>query len=644
MTVLEPLAGTAAVSLAAILALYFLKARRPARQVSSTLWWRAVVLDRQAAVPWKRLRPSWLLALQALAAILVVGALLRPALVSAEALAGQTVVVIDNSETMQATDVAPSRFAVAVADARALVGRLGPHARMTLIATDAGPEGLGPEVIASAFGQRQPLLQALNSLKPTDGAFDLQDALQLAVASAGAKTSRTRLIILSDGISEPMSEPVTLPFPVQYKRIGVSRENSAITSLSVVPGVTGESAVAHLQDFGQEPAHFTVEMFANGRLTDAQAADLPPGGSREVTFAVPRGTSHVRVTLLGHTALAADDTAVAVTSPPRKVRALLVTRGDVFLQKALELRPDLTLRTEAPGAWRQAQASSPDVDLFVFDGFVPPELPADTPYLIVGPPPDRRLGSGRPITPGPLLPAVANDPLLYDVDLSSVDVAAAANLKGSHFGTVVVNSPGGPVLMVRNGDPSQPAAAVLGIYLHDSNLVLRTAFPILVDHLSELLAPDAVPVVSQQPGTPVTLAPGPGARKVLVTAPDGHTDVLATGRAHLPASGTGANETVAGETAHGGTLLFTGTDEAGLYRVTVERPSRAPQVSYLAVNAPGVPIAPRAHLDVTGSPGKALASAFAYQDIWTWLAIGALVVLAFEWLVYHRAAGDRRAR
>ena len=66
------------------------------------------------------------------------------------------------------------------------------------------------------------------------------------------------------------------------------------------------------------------------------------------------------------------------------------------------------------------------------------------------------------------------------------------------------------MLMVRNGGPSEPPAAVLGVYLHDSDLVLRTAFPILVNHLSEFLAPNAVPALSQEPGTPVTLAPGPG--------------------------------------------------------------------------------------------------------------------------------------
>ena len=175
------------------------------------------------------------------------------------------------------------------------------------------------------------------------------------------------------------------------------------------------------------------------------------------------------------------------------------------------------------------------MDLFVFDGFVPPGLPAHTPYLVVGPPPDRQLGTGNPVVPGQLLPAEANDPLLYDVDLSNVDVAATADLQDSTFGTVVISSPAGPVLMVRDGGPSEPPAAVLGVYLHDSDLVLRTAFPILVNHLSEFLAPNAVPAPGQEPGTPVTLAPGRG-QEVLVTRPDGHG-----------CSRPGADQRVAGE-------------------------------------------------------------------------------------------------
>jgi Ca-activated chloride channel family protein len=616
MTFLDPRAGFAGLAVAAIVALYFLKARRPTQLVASTLWWRPLTLDRQAAVPWQRLRPSWLLVLQILAAGLVVGALVQPALASAQALTGQTIVVIDTSETMQATDVAPSRFGQAVADARALVSRLGPHARMTLINMDADPV-----VLASSEGERQPLLQALGQLRPTDGPADLQDALQLAVAAAGARATGTQLVLLSDGITTALGEPVTLPFPIEYRRIGVGGENAGVTALTVVPGLTGSSAVAHVQNFGQVANRLTVEMAADGHLTDAQAVDLPAGGDDDVTFPVPPGTSYVKVTLLPGDDLAVDDSAVAVASPPRQIRVLLVTAGDVFLEDALELRPDVEVATERPSAWSAGQASSPSVDLLVFDGFVPPRLPARTPYLVVGPPPDAAIGSGPAAAPGPLLPAEANDPLLYDVDLADIATVLSASLTGSHFGAPVITSAAGPVLMVRGPGDGGPAAAVLGIYLHDSDLVLRSAFPVLVTHLSEYLAPDAAPTPSQSAGAAVTLAPGPRAMEVIVTQPDGHTDVVQT----------------VGGTAHGGTVLFTGTSEVGLYRVTVVERGGARQESYLAVNALGTSIRPLQSLEVTGTPGNALPTTSLYRSLWPALAVAALLTLLLEWVVYHRA-------
>jgi hypothetical protein len=619
MKLLDPLAGLAGLAVAAIVALYFLRARRPAHRVSSTLWWQPLTLDRQAAVPWQRLRPSWLLALQVLAACLVVAALLQPALASARALTGQTIVVIDTSETMQATDVAPSRFSAAVSDARALVDRLGPHALMTLVSMDASPS-----VLATSEGQRQPLLDALRQLRPTNGPADLQEALQVAVAAAGPRATGTRLILLSDGITEPLDEPVALPFPIEYRLIGASRENVGITALDVVPSMPGQSApgqsaVAHVQDFGQERARTTVEMTADGRLSGAQAVQIPPGGGQDVTFPVPTGASYVEVALLPHDDLAIDDTAIAIASPPRKIRVLLVSTGDVFLQEALALRPDVEVSTEKPSAWAPGQASSPAVDMFVFDGFVPPSLPQHTPFLVVGPPPDRLLGAGAPVAPGPLLPAETDDPLLYDVDLSDVRTALSADLAGSRFGKVVISGTSGPVLMVRDAGTTSPAAALLGIYLHDSDLVLRSAFPVLVTHLSELLAPATVPAPGQSPGAAVTLGPGPGADQVTVTRPDGHSDVL-------PAAADKA-----------GTMLFTDTSEVGLYRVAVLRHNGSRQVDYLAVNALGTPIAPQHDLEVSGAPAAALPATSLYQALWPAFAAVALVLLLLEWVVYHRA-------
>lgn len=620
MQLLDPLAGLAGLSLLAVVAMYFLRARRPLRKVPSTLWWRSVTLDRQAATPWQRIRPSWLLLLQLLAAGLVVAALIQPAFASAQALTGQTIVIIDTSATMQATDVRPSRFAVAVQDARALVGRLGPRARMTIIAM--GPQ---PSVVAIGDGaDRGPLVAALSHLRPSEGPADLQDALQLAVAAAGPHAGSTNLVILSDGITEPLDGPVTLPFPYLYKRIGISGENAGVTTLSVTEGMSGENAVAHVQNFGQVPEELTAELYADGTLTDARALRLGPGSGEDVNFALPPGTSYVRVQLVPHDAFPLDQVAVAVASPPQKLHILLVSPGDVFLQQALALRPGSEVQTETPSRWRQSQAGDPAIDLFVFDDFVPPKLPASAPYLIVGPPPNHELGTGPGLSPGPLLPASANNPLLYDVDLADVEVAASASLAASHFGNVVITSAGGPVLMVRPATSASPAAALLGIYLHDSNIVLRSAFPILVTHLSEYLAPGTLTAPGQAPGTPLSIEPGPGATEVTVTPPDGRPQLLwrqAKAGAVVP-----------------GSVLFTGTAKAGLYRAYVRHKHGPPSVSYFALNVQARSIMPARSLQVIGTPGRPLPTTPVYRSAWRWFAAAALALLCAEWAVYHRAS------
>ena len=67
MSVLVPAAAFLGLTIPAILALYFLRIRRPTRVVPALHLWPDQIRDRQANVPWQRLRPSWLLFLQLLA-------------------------------------------------------------------------------------------------------------------------------------------------------------------------------------------------------------------------------------------------------------------------------------------------------------------------------------------------------------------------------------------------------------------------------------------------------------------------------------------------------------------------------------------------------------------------------------------------
>jgi Ca-activated chloride channel homolog len=606
---LAPVLAVFGLSVPAIIVLYILKVRRREVVVPSTLLWRGDAVDRQASVPWQRIRPSWLLFLQLLAAIALVLALTRPALAQPAQLGPDTVVIIDSSGPMRATDVSPSRFDAAVSQARALVDQLGPGQRMTLIAMDANPR-----IIAASGGDHGVLDAALSALRPDAGLADLRTALALATAAPGGGGDR-RVIVISDGVVDISGPTVSLPYPVQYRPVGVSGGNLGISGITV-SGAGGSRVVAiNVTNYGTARRATTLETRAGGHLVDARAIDVEPGGSVEVDVALSGSPQTVTANLTPHDAFQLDDTASAVVQAPRVMHAVLVTQHNIFLQEALQLRGDIHLDVETPASYRPRS----DVDLWIFDGFVPPVLPAQ-PYWLVGPPADAAIGAGAEVRPGPLTPASAGDPLMESVDVGNVAVAQSRDLSTSTFGRSIIDSQAGPVLLVRD---SAPRAALLGFDLHDSDLPLSPAFPVLVERLSEYLAPDAVPPSPVEPDTPVDI-PVPGGGSVAVTRPDGSTETL----------------TVA---AQAGDAVLTDTDQTGLYNATIRAVGAQRVVAaHFAVDAldpARSAIAPQSRLasvhGAAGSPNPG-GQGTVFDDLWPWLAALTLAVLTAEWAVFHR--------
>src|SRR4030081_1842267 len=152
MTFLAPAAPILGLTLPAIIALYFLRIRRPTRIVPALHLWPDQILDRQANVPWQKLRASWLLLLQLLVAAFLVVAAIKPALSASVSLAPYSIVLLDASASMQARDVQPSRLEEAKKQIGALIDQLGPQDRMTLIATQSTPR-----IVASVTGDRDAL-------------------------------------------------------------------------------------------------------------------------------------------------------------------------------------------------------------------------------------------------------------------------------------------------------------------------------------------------------------------------------------------------------------------------------------------------------------------------------------------------------
>lgn len=606
MSLLAPAAGILAVSLPAIVALYFLRIRRPTRVVPALELWPARIEDRQANVPWQRLRPSWLLALQLLAAALLVGAALQPVLPVGAGLAHHTIVLLDTSASMQARDVAPTRLDGAKAAVDRLIDQLAADERMTLISVSPAPQ-----VIASAVGDRGALHHALAAAGASNGPGDLSAALSLAVGLVRPGDD-ARAFLYSDGILGPVIGAFSdgLPFPIEYHRIGVSGENVAITALTVRTAATSRTADLRLQAFGQQGRSVTIDWRVDGHLQDVRAITLKGGQAQDLLFPVPSDASLVSAQIEGADLFPLDDQGTAIARTPRPLRVLLVTPGNVFLEQALRLRGDFQLDVEAPAAYRPGGAYA----MSVFDRF----LPATTgtgPALFVDPPAGSALAGAPPVGIGRVRAADASDPLLAHVDLQDVHVARSQDLRASTFGRTLVTSAQTPLVLVRD----EPFRQVLvGFDLHESDLPLRVAFPILMENLTEWMLPPSVPSHSFHPDEPVTIVPEPGAQAITVVRPDGSRRALAPG----------------------GITTFADTDALGLYTVVQTAGGRQDR-SWFSVNLFDDAVSQLKPVDrltlpptrvVSGGP----ATGRGRLDLWPWILLLGMGALLTEWVVFHR--------
>src|SRR3954453_9734921 len=156
----------------AIIALYFLKLRRRPLQVPSTLLWRRSLEDLHVNSLFQRLRRNLLLFLQLLAVLLAMFALAGPRVKGTTGQGQRFVLAVDNSASMSATDVKPTRLARAKEYARKVVdGMDADDAAMVIGFSDRA------RVVSSYSGDRQLLRRRIDAIEPTQATTSLREAL-----------------------------------------------------------------------------------------------------------------------------------------------------------------------------------------------------------------------------------------------------------------------------------------------------------------------------------------------------------------------------------------------------------------------------------------------------------------------------------
>jgi Ca-activated chloride channel homolog len=608
MSFLSPEALAFAAAIPVVIVFYLLKRKRVVKLVSSTLLWQKFLAETQANKPFQRLRHNWLLLLQIFLLTLVVLALTRPFFAGPGKSSRLRIVILDASASMQATDVKPSRFEKARAEALKWVSSLGDYDQMVVLQA-----GANTEVKQSATSDKTALRRVLQSAAATDSPTRLIEGLKLAETLVKSRTD-AEIHLFSDGAAPNLGEFENKNLPVVYHRVGESRNNLGIVSLDVRanPDDPAQRAIfAAVGNFSTNALQTDVELLFEGQLLETRPLSLPPTNTVPLVFVAPQGKDGVfTVHLAAHDDLAIDNQASIVSLMPKPVSVLLVTRGNRFLEKALKGASGVQL-TAVPVLTDPAEKS----DLVVLDDVFPAVWPR--PNVLAIHTAATNWFPGWEAVKSPLIVDWKNThSLLRFVNFDNVQIAETVKVKPPDWGVSLVDSPDGPLIIA--GQRDRQRIVWIGFDVLQSTWPLRLSFPIFIATAVDWLNPASTSAAQLMVRAGDSFRHGLSQKitEAHLTGPDGKTQPLSLE--------PNAREILVGDTFKQGIYHL----KAGTNDVTF---------CVNLLDSAESNITPREELPL-GRYAKVSATTLkrANLELWRWLAGVGLLVLLFEWWFYHK--------
>jgi len=634
-----------------IVLLYFLKLKRRPIEVPSTYLWSRTIEDLHVNSIWQRLRQSLLLFLQLLLVALIMLALLRPGWQGTRLEGTRVILLVDASASMRAIDDQPSRLDEAKKQAVSLVDQMKPgDVAMVISFSDTA------RIEQSFTENRRLLIDRIQQIEPTIHTTNLEEALRAAAGLANTGRASTKgdeqdvqvadalpatLYILSDGGMRTVPDFALGNLEAKYLPIGTATAaNLAIVAFSVDrnPEFPDRAQVfGRVENHGEEEQAVEVSLFHNGQLRDAQQTTVPAHASSGVKFDLSDlDAGLLRLELAAPDALAEDNIAYAAMNRPRPARVLIAGPDNDALRVALRTDEvakmatvefaDESLLTDPA---HQENAATGGYDLIIYDRCQPAKSPLANTVYIGRIPPGDAWSLGEPLTGPDILDVDRAHPLMQLLEVNKLQIAEARSVKGPAGSGVLVDSVGGPLIMIgpRQGFEDLAIGFELittnaqGQQVGNTDWPRLYAFPLFVQNVLQYLggAGGATAAPSVKPGTPVTLRAETPVDTMRIVSPAGKSTTLQR---------EGQN-----------TFVYSLTDELGIYEVyegSGQQVARHFTVNLFDSRESNLAPAESIKLSNTEVKGTTSATTVTRKELWRWIVLLGLGVLAFEWYVYNR--------
>ncbi len=607
MTLLNPWALLLGLVIGVLLLLHFRRRTKRVYRVANPEMWRAGGEVKDTRPLLKRIQKSWLLLLQILFLATVVLALARPSL-NLWTSPGRTIVlVLDCSASMASRERDGTRFDRARARAISLLDALGRNDRIAIV--QARPQ---PVVHSYRGSEAGSMRSALRAMSPTQAPADLYGAVILGL-SALPQGESCEVFVFSDG-TRAAQLPGNMPAAhVHYLSFGETGNNVAITRLAVRSqpnSAYDHEAFAEVTNFSGHPQRFALRMTFEDQELLVEQVELAPAQRRPFVCQVPSGKAGaLRAAIDVRDDLDADNQAYAVVGSAR-ISVLLVTQGNLFLEKALAVNPQVAYRVLKPEAC-SAEELAKSYDVRIFDGFVPANLPLGNDWLIRSSASAAAGGATRIRGIHNLVLTRPNHPIASFIELGNVAVDEAWPVTASAGSIALVTGNDLPLLTVTEHGASRTVES--GFDLRASNLPLTVQFPVLVSNIVRWLGgagDDAGNQVVAGSTIELRLMDPRGGTTAEVTDPKGLR--------------TTANLIQ-------GMLSFAGTETTGVYAVRSGGSMRKFAVNLFDASESDIRPVAAGEQTVSPSAGPLTLERSGFE-LWRILLLVAIAILMLEWL------------
>ena len=663
-----------------VAALHFLKLRRHSYLVPSIMLWLPTAEDRKANVPFQRLRNLPLLLVQVLFLMLVTLSVARPALHRAGFLPGKAILIVDNSASMQSTEMGQPRLALAKQEALQRIEQISASDGMMVLVTHKIRSGDRPEpsYIQQAFTtDKEKLRRAVENIAATDvgGArldFSIQQGAPIGIggmrnewhdyeplhpvfdaAIRYADSPQDKVFFISDTFDN-------LPdvAHLQLHKVGVGGETENIGIVQFSLETEGEQYVVfvRIQNFTDTTREFNV------RLAVAETGPRPyssnkggvdfPASGVSVLSAIDDKTVAIQaeqtksvvfsgdarrlegLVLSVHLEIEddfpLDNTVSAILSTLPPLRILLVSdRQQPLLTHLLQTYgPHVELKPVSTDTYH----GTGDADVTIFDNFAPEAVPEGHLIFIT---PRGKLpfmpGDAPPVethtTPVRVIAADETHALMKGVSLMGLQVSKSTSRELPIWGHSLLETERGSLIwlgteagrqrLVFEFDAFNPEISDLALTIPGGPLFIYQCLAWLESGTASIK-----PLVFQEGRTPHVFRAGEPVSIGISTEEESPMRVQKPDNTSV--------------TLHGS--VFTETDRVGVYTVFAgDTPLERFTVNLLdatesALLAPAIaPMAEELKYEATSLQPVT-------QEIWRWFALMAFLLLLLEWWFYHRSS------